>query len=182
MAHLVGVNEFLPGYQLLTKFSPVVCSEDTGIQLACSNVAFITLGFNRKELNITLLPVFIGHFPAGAATDQLLHYAQEIDSGRFCQFDHGYVENMLRYNSAVPPSYNTSRITAPLYFFYSEGDLITDIKDVEKLSTEVPNLKEFIKMDDPYWSHFDFAIGISAKEKVYLRSIKFMKSYLNELN
>lgn len=82
---------------------------------------------------------------------------------------------MIRYNEPSPPDYDISKITTPLYFFYSDGDIITDSRDVEKFSKEVPNLKELIKMDDPEWSHLDYSIGISAKEKIYLKTLNFMK-------
>lgn len=157
----------------------MVCSEDVGIQEICSNVVFITLGFNRKEFNFTLMPTIVGHFPAGASTNQFLHYGQEVNSGRFCQYDHGFIENLFRYNSTVPPSYNTSKITTPLYFFYSDGDLITDSADVEILAPKLPNLKQLIKMDDPEWSHLDYIIAITAKTKIYKRTLAFMKNYLD---
>lgn len=36
-----------------------------------------------------MLPVLMGHTPAGASVDQVVHYAQGIRSGRFRQFDFG---------------------------------------------------------------------------------------------
>lgn len=40
-------------------------------------------GFNEKEQNNTLLPSILSHMTSGASTKQVLHYLQEINSGKW---------------------------------------------------------------------------------------------------
>lgn len=57
-----------------------------------------------------MLPVILGHVPAGASTQQMVHYGQEVRSGHFRQFDYGKMENLRRYKSLYPPDYNLKNI------------------------------------------------------------------------
>lgn len=68
------------------------------------------------------MPVILGHEPAGTSTKTLIHYAQEIESGRFCNYDYGEKKNFDIYNSSEPPIYNLSKINIPIVFFYSDND------------------------------------------------------------
>ena len=63
---------------------------DEGIfQGICENVVFILAGFDQAQLNQTLLETITHHTPAGASTNTLLHFAQEINSSNFrCSFKH----------------------------------------------------------------------------------------------
>lgn len=57
-----------------------------------------------------MLPVLMGHTPAGASVDQVVHYAQGIRSGRFRQFDFGEL-------------FNAYAMDEPLkYFFFALQD------------------------------------------------------------
>ncbi|KMQ82709.1 lipase 3, partial [Lasius niger] len=91
----------------------------------CANYAiFLTMGYDPEQFNNTLLPVILGHFPASTSTKTLLHFTQEIQSGKFCRYDYGREKNFLIYNSVEPPDYNVTSITVPIALFYSDGDLM----------------------------------------------------------
>lgn len=51
-------------------------------QPLCTNALFALCGFNNKQFNATLLPIVMGHTPAGSSLRQVLHYAQLVNSGR----------------------------------------------------------------------------------------------------
>lgn len=51
-----------------------------------------------------------------------MHYAQEIQSGKFRQYDYGRAKNLLIYNSVEPPDYDLASITVPIALFYSDND------------------------------------------------------------
>lgn len=159
----------------MEKFTPAFCNINEFVQSLCSNLFFLLFGFNPKELNKTLLPVYLGHVPAGSATDQLIHYGQEINSGRFCQFDYGLFGNIFKYGLFTPPSYALKKVTAPVYIFYSSNDLFVSPIDVSKLSEEIPNLKLLYLVQDPLWTHTDYMFGIHAKSKVYNKILRKMK-------
>nr|CAD7410796.1 unnamed protein product [Timema cristinae] len=79
---MIGVYEFLPNSEFLTLVGGVFCKDDALTQKLCGNVLFLMCGFNQDQLNTTLLPVIMGQLPAGSSTNQLLHYAQGINSGK----------------------------------------------------------------------------------------------------
>lgn len=58
-----------------------MCSQDQASQIMCMNINFVLTGFDWQSMNISLIPVIFGHLPAGASTKQVIHYAQEINSG-----------------------------------------------------------------------------------------------------
>ncbi|KAJ8929018.1 hypothetical protein NQ314_018329 [Rhamnusium bicolor] len=77
---LIGMDEFLPSEGFLSMLSEAMCSNGAG-QVLCKNALFAVCGFSPNEMNVTMLPTIMAHTPAGAATKQFLHYAQEINSG-----------------------------------------------------------------------------------------------------
>ena len=52
------------------------------MQGICTNILFILCGFDEPQMNTTLLETIMKHTPAGASTPTVLHYAQEVTSGR----------------------------------------------------------------------------------------------------
>lgn len=78
----LGIYEFLPSTELMAEAGKVFCAENSLTQIICTNSMFIVCGFSTKEMNTELLPVIMGHTPAGSSTKQFLHYAQEINSGK----------------------------------------------------------------------------------------------------
>lgn len=80
---MLGIYEFLPSNTLMAIAGQSFCNDDALTQFLCTNTLFLICGFNKNNLNTTLLPVIMGHTPAGASTKQLLHYGQEINSGTY---------------------------------------------------------------------------------------------------
>ncbi|KAK4872302.1 hypothetical protein RN001_016426 [Aquatica leii] len=138
---LVGANEFLPTTKFLAIVGKFLCSDNSVTQVLCTNALFALAGFNQKQMNATLLPVLMGHTPAGSATKQIFHYTQEINSGKFEKWNGGLLENKKLYNSIQPPSYNIEKITAPVYLYYSRNDWLSHEIDVNRLHEHLPNVK-----------------------------------------
>lgn len=76
-----------------------------------------------------MLPVILGHTPAGASTHTIIHFAQGINSGKFRQFDYGKTENMKIYGEEDPPKYHVSKVTAPVSLYWSDNDWLA-VKEV----------------------------------------------------
>ena len=73
----------------------------------------------------TLQPLIIGHYPAGASCQCLLHYLQEINTGKFQQYDEGTAAaNKRRYGTAEPPEYDLSKVKVPIYLHYGLNDYL----------------------------------------------------------
>ncbi|XP_015520640.2 lipase 3-like [Neodiprion lecontei] len=164
---LFGEYEFLPKSDLIALVGSKFCHDDALTQFLCSNVLFLMCGFNKAQLNTTMLPVIFKHTPAGASTRQLVHYGQEIMFRKFRQYDYGPVLNLHHYHKITPPNYNLGRISAPVHLLYSDNDWMAAVSDVEKLYSELGNPVEKYRILDGKWNHLDFLWGINAKELVY---------------
>lgn len=70
----------------------------------------------------TLLPIILGHSPAGTSTRTVVHLSQGILSGRFRPYDYGSKKNMQIYNATEPPDYDFTNVTVPIALFYSDND------------------------------------------------------------
>lgn len=170
LSYIFEFNEFLPHRSIL-------CGNKATLKMVCANIYFLSFGFNDKELNKTLLPTIFNHIPSGASVRQIIHFGQEVISGRFCKYNYLW-ENFEKYHSVLPPAYNIKKITTPVYLFYSKGDWISSDKDVEKFGSELPNLKKMVLNVDDKWSHDNYLFGISAKERIYDETI----AHLNMLD
>lgn len=47
-----------------------------------------------------------------------------IISGKFCHYNYGPSENLLRYHSKTPPDYDLSKVTAPTFVIHSKKDTL----------------------------------------------------------
>ncbi|XP_023936767.2 lipase 3-like [Bicyclus anynana] len=177
MAARRGIAEFMPKMPIFTTIGKEFCVDGAPTQPLCSDAMFFIAGQSGEgQHNATMLPVILGHYPAGVALRQIAHYGQSIASGEFKRYDHGPVTNRRRYGTATPPRYNLSKISAPVYLHYSETDPLGDIKDVERLFTELGNLAGRIRVPMRVFSHVDFIWGVDAKTLVYNDIIRAMRS------
>ncbi|KAJ9595450.1 hypothetical protein L9F63_013361, partial [Diploptera punctata] len=129
---LLGVKQFLPSGEVMTSIANTLCSEESIVQQVCSTVLFALCGFDADQLNMTMLPVFLSHTPAGSSAKTLQHYGQEMASGHFRQYDHGLIGNELNYGQFSPPDYNLNAITAPVHLVYGDNDWFGN-PDVQKM-------------------------------------------------
>ncbi|KAL1453823.1 hypothetical protein WDU94_010135 [Cyamophila willieti] len=95
---------------------------------------------------------------------------------KFRQFDYGYgsSQNMKRYHSPVPPSYNISAITTKVALFYGTNDMLTIQQDVKLLYSQLPNPIGIFKLDS--FAHIDFLYGKDLRSKLNLRLLDIMES------
>ena len=80
-------------------------------------------GYNKHEMNTTMLPYMLGHVPAGTSVQNLVHYQQGINSQTWAGY---YYEddqlNLQHWNSPKPPTYKYNVVTAPVGLFWAEND------------------------------------------------------------
>ncbi|KAF5306002.1 hypothetical protein FQR65_LT07495 [Abscondita terminalis] len=177
VTNLLGIHNILS----VTKLSPIIgqlfCSDQSVTQFICVNLIFVLFGFNPKQMNATLLPVIMGHTPAGASTRQIYHYTQELNSRKFEKYDYGPLKNIALYNTIRPPSYVIEKITAPVYLHYSINDFLSSDIDVKRLQTRLPNVIDAILNPDSKFNHVDYLYGINAKKVLYEPLIENMLKY-----
>nr|CAD7606560.1 unnamed protein product [Timema genevievae] len=174
---LIGINEFSPNSEFLAEAGQLTCSDQAPTQSVCGNVVFLFTGFDSQQLNETMLPVILGHTPAGSSTRQIIHYGQEVKSGYFRQYDHGSVENLFKYGSLEPPDYDLSKVTAPVALHYSNNDWLASITDVDALYSELPNVIGMFLVPLDQFNHLDYMWAIDAKTLLYDTVISMMNQY-----
>lgn len=171
---LIGAHEFLPDNEFKTMFSQLICDEDNWTLEICTDVLFLIVGFDKAQANETMLPVVLGHSPAGASTKQMQHYGQLKQSGHFRQFDHGWIRNYWIYNSVTPPEYNFANVGNKVALHYSQNDWLATPLDVEHLHLQLPNVVGKFLVSYPNFNHLDFVWGVDARELLYDRVLRLM--------
>lgn len=111
--------------------------------------------------------------PAGAASNQFIHYAQFTTSGSFRKFDFGKSGNLLHYNSATPPDYNLKNVTVPISIYYGQNDAITVPEDVKNLIEILPNVINDRLIEG--FNHIVFIWGRQAPHLVYDKIVDTIK-------
>ncbi|XP_005180854.1 lipase 3-like [Musca domestica] len=172
---LIGAHEFLPSNEFISLFTQIVCDENSFTEEICSNVIFLVAGFDKQQMNETMLPVVLGHAPAGAATKQMQHYGQLKHSGHFRQYDYGWIRNHWRYGSINPPDYKLDNVHTKVALHYSLNDWLATPKDVETLRQGLPNVVSYNLVNDPKFNHLDFVWGIDSRELLYNKVLDLME-------
>merc|ERR1711915_964081 len=176
--HLFGMYEFLPHMDVISWIAHLFCGDFNPLgDLLCGNIAFLLLGFNPDVLNSTMIPTYLDNIPEGTSTRPFVHYAQLHLSGKFEAYDWGPTENVYRYNQTNPLNYDLSKVTAPTAIFKGDADDLVDVKDVERLVSEMPNVIFDHLMERGKWTHTDFAIAMDADTLVYQRILDIFSQY-----
>ncbi|XP_063358669.1 lipase 3-like isoform X1 [Cydia amplana] len=175
---IIGANEFLPNGKINELAGQTFCLEESITQVLCTNLLFLICGYNGDQLNVTMLPIVLGHTPAGAATRQLIHYGQLYKSSKFVQFDHGLLTNKRKYGTFKPPPYDLSNIRTPVFLHYADNDWLSTPNDVDKLLREVKSAVGKYKVPLPKFNHLDFVFAIDAKKLIYDRVMKIMEQFV----
>ncbi|KAJ8737993.1 hypothetical protein PYW08_000588 [Mythimna loreyi] len=158
---------------ILNKVLAFVC---TIMSEKCDSILYALSGHETK-LDDTFLSIILGHWPTGSSILQFLHYGQLVDSHRFCRFDYGEEDNIMKYGERIPPDYNLRYVTVPVVLFYSAHDWLADTQDVEILMNNLPNVNETIFIAD--FTHLDYVYASDALDVVYGRIINKINDYEN---
>nr|CAD7429300.1 unnamed protein product [Timema monikensis] len=180
IAHFLGADEFLPRNTFLNFLSKFGCELTTTERKICENFIFLLCGFDAAEFNISMLPVILGHTPAGTSTRTLVHYAQLIRSGRFEPYDFGPRMNVKCYNQSTPPEYDLTNITVPIALHYSDNDWLADRLDVKNLSVRLQQKIGMFRVSLPSFNHVDFMWAKDAPKLVYSKILKALKQDVNK--
>ncbi|CAL8103712.1 unnamed protein product [Orchesella dallaii] len=174
---MFGLHEFLPSNEFMQLIGQQLCDENSPIQPICSNFLFILCGFNPDQLDTSLLPVLLGHLPAGASVRTVVHYAQGVPSGTFSQYDYGTEKNMEKYGQPTPPEYDLTKITAPVALYWGENDWLGAKPDTQRIAELLPNLQRYYRIKDELFNHLDFLVAKQIRELVNDPVIEFLENY-----
>ncbi|XP_053616537.1 lipase 3-like [Plodia interpunctella] len=180
---LLGANEFLPQNAVLRWLSKHACEINHYEEVICENSLFVLCGHDASQFNKTLLPIILGHVPAGASTKTLVHYAQEIKSGgRFQQFDYGPEGNFKEYGNNVPPEYPVHKITLPIALLSAENDWLASDEDVTNLYVHLTNPIEHYVVPLKQFNHIDFLWAIDANKYVYSKLLELLEEGVSKVD
>lgn len=168
----LGHGQFKPSSELVNTLGGSMCENEIGCKNVCSNVNFVMSGGNVEDMDVKLIPVIMGHLPAGASTRQMKQYAQAVASHQFTKYDYGSEINQKVYGSRQPPQYQMQKVQVPVALYYSEDDWLASPEDVAKLERELPNVKDSYKVPETHFNHMDFQFSKKAPEVIYKRLIE----------
>ncbi|XP_011296940.1 lipase 3 isoform X2 [Fopius arisanus] len=171
------VYDLAPTNALLTNIGRDTCEARSLYQVVCSNSLFMITGYDTAQINQTLVPIILGHLPAGSSVKQFMHFAQEIKAKKFRQFDYNDARvNQEKYGQSEPPEYNINNTRIPVAIFYANNDLLSDKRDVEKLAEDLPNTEMVYKVPMEAFNHIDFMFAIDAPALLYQPTIEFFNA------
>uniref|UniRef100_A0A914YMQ5 Lipase n=1 Tax=Panagrolaimus superbus TaxID=310955 RepID=A0A914YMQ5_9BILA len=174
---ILGDGEFLPQSWVTKLISDFVCSGIVGNDL-CDDIMFLLGGPESNQLNRTRTPVYTAHAPAGTSTQNILHWAQMVLSGKVEKYDYRSAKkNQQHYGSSKPPEYDFTLINAPVHLYWSDADWLGDKKDIQEFL--LPNLPpQYLAENNhiPDFEHFDFIWGLNAAKMIYQPIIKTIKN------
>ncbi|KAM5321042.1 lysosomal acid lipase/cholesteryl ester hydrolase [Glossophaga mutica] len=172
---LFGDKEFLPQNAFLRWLSVHFCNQVVLKEL-CGNILFVLCGFNERNLNMSRVPVYMTHSPAGTSVQTMIHWGQILKSQNFQAFDWGSgARNYFHYNQTSPPTYNVRDMSVPTVVWSGGRDWLADVNDINVLLTQVTNLVYHESI--PEWEHLDFIWGLDAPWRLYKEMVDLMRKY-----
>ncbi|XP_020928917.1 lipase member K [Sus scrofa] len=132
----------------------------------------INSSFQRRSQES--LGCYLAQSHAGTSVQNMLHWAQAVNSGRFQAFDWGNpYQNMMHFHQLTPPLYNVSKMEVPTAVWSGGQDRVADLKDVENLLPKITRLIYYKLI--PHYNHVDFYLGQDAPHEIYQDLIRLME-------
>lgn len=155
------------------------CDEYTNTQDLCVNAFFTVVGFNNDQLNRTIIPDLLQHFPAGVSWKQIVHYGQLIMSKRFQLYDYyDKSKNLEVYGTSTPPQYDLDNVEIPMTLYYGTSDSLLVPNDAERCAKKLSRYVYRVTRIQG-WNHADFFMAIDANKMVYKSLLSDMKLALS---
>ncbi|KAG5195836.1 hypothetical protein JEQ12_011472 [Ovis aries] len=172
---LFGTKGFFSEESIGKSPSIKICNNKI-LWVMCSEFLSLWAGFNKKNMNMSRMDVYMSHAPTGSSIQNILHIKQLYHSDEFRAYDWGSeAENMRHYNQSRPPLYDLTAMKVPTAIWAGGNDILITPRDVARILPQIRNLRYFKLLPD--WNHFDFIWGLDAAQRVYSKIIDLMKSY-----
>ncbi|KAM3958595.1 lipase member K-like [Aphomia sociella] len=167
--------EFTPYGGIIETTMKLLCGNKISY-IPCSTFLFSVLGFNNFQITIDVLPVAMGHLPAGSSLKNFLRWGQMVTNG-FAEIDYGSKQNLKLYGQAKPPLIDLSPVTVPLSFISSENDYLGDLKDIEILVSALTNSDaKMCVLADKTFGHLDFIYANNLAKYVIPKILTTMRT------
>ncbi|XP_021094833.1 lipase member N isoform X1 [Heterocephalus glaber] len=173
---MFGTKGFLLEDKSLKIFVTKLCNNKI-LWLTCSEFLSLWAGFNKKNMNMSRMDVYMSHAPTGSSIQNILHIKQLYQADEFRAYDWGNeAENMQHYNQSQPPIYDLTAMKVPTAIWAGGKDVLVTPQDVARILPQIGNLCYFQMLPD--WNHVDFVWGLDAPQRVYNKIIALMKDHL----
>ncbi|XP_059054184.1 lipase 3-like [Achroia grisella] len=143
----------------------------------CSTSLYAATGYVNGTIPSKTLEIAFGHLLSGTSSKSLAHFGQLINSKHFQRYDEGVEGNVKRYGTSIPPQYNVSLISSPIVLICGENDWLSSLKDIDTLSSELPNLVENYVVPEPSWSHHNHVWGVKAPKYVFPKILEYLEKF-----
>ncbi|XP_045465370.1 lipase 1-like isoform X2 [Harmonia axyridis] len=173
MAENANLFEIPPPWMSLSEFTYKICI-GTIMQSFCEAVFFIING-RSEDIDVKLFPMLLNTLTS-VATMQLLHYAQNIDSVKFRQWDYGTEKNIEVYGLPEPPDYPVENIKIPVTIYYGYGDTVAFAGDQEDMCRRLRNCTKYM-MPNPKWNHLDFLLSKNMEKELFEPLMEYMETF-----
>lgn len=172
LGYLLNIDLYGSSTDYLNRIQKFFCNI---LWMYCDSLLQSIVGSDYGLIKPSFLPIINGHVPTTSSSLQIMHYIQLYSSGRFCRFDFGPDENLLRYGQESPPDYELANVTVPIVFFYSSNDWLSDVVDISLLYSALPNVYNTYYLEN--FNHFDYMYANVAKDLVYSNIVKEIKEF-----
>ncbi|XP_013192340.2 lipase 3 [Amyelois transitella] len=177
MEMIYGSHEFIPKASTLGEMTKS-CEAELKDTMVCNHIVFYLCGYDKVQMNETLLPVFLAHFGTGTSWKTLVHFAQEIVSaGKYQYFDYGSYYNEKIYGTETPPEYDLSKIALPITLFWAKNDLLSSERDVKILQEKLPVTTKSYLVPYPEFNHLDYLWAIDAPRLINDKVLSSLDEY-----
>ncbi|XP_023019284.2 lipase 3 isoform X1 [Leptinotarsa decemlineata] len=180
LADRINILEFPPPFfsaEMIRHILGEICSLNTMLLNFCKFFIDVFNGDKEELLDLDSLPSLFTAIPAGCSTKQLWHFAQLIESGNFETFDWGEKENIKKYGTKTPSSYDFRKITFPVALIFGRNDMIVTKEDVKIVSRLLPNVIADYEVPDDRFGHLDFVMAKNVDVVLNRKVIKLLKKY-----
>ncbi|XP_011866796.1 PREDICTED: lipase 3-like [Vollenhovia emeryi] len=155
-----------------------LCSDTAVTQAVCIAIFFLLSGSDPAQLNTTMLPEILSHFPSGASVQTFHHFYQNIATQKFQAYDYGYFNNYKQYGQSTPLIYDLKKVTAPMALFYGDNDQLDLKSSVLETSKHLPNIILLEQIPYKLFTHLDFLWATDGKALLYDRVIEVLEELI----
>ena len=133
---------------------------------------------NESNINASQLQFVTRYDPGGTSVNNLIHWAQMVQSGVFEMHDYGTQINEEFYHQPTPPHYNISAMEGPpVALFFGGVDALVSTADAEILVSQIPPHLIVHQQTIPSYNHMELVWGLDAHQLVYESVVQLVKKH-----
>lgn len=171
-------------YEIFAKGSIVqevlqILCKSTLAEPLCQGLIAAADAYDPGSLSSATIKRMYTHIPAGTSKKSILKYAQAFGDEYFSKYDYGSEKNLKVYGTEKAPQFALSNMTIPTVIIGGLGDYIVDLKDMQWLQEQLPNVLELKMVNYSLWNHFDVSYSSFAPTLLFPTVRQYLEQYSN---